>query len=411
MCLLASLFYLYEFILQVSPSVIARELSTQFHLNAGDLGLFSAAYYYSYTPMQLPAGMLFDRFGLRNLLTIAILMCALGTFLFASTHDVYVGAFGRFLTGFGSAFSFVGALLLVARWFPPNYFALITGLVETMSCVGAVLGTMPLAYAVARFGWRFSLLGLAISGVILAIFVLCIVRDAPEGALMIKKEKKSWFPNLRSVCRNRQTWWVAAYSFFIWAPITAFAALWGISFLTTVYGLTKTQAATACSLIWIGIGIGSPLLGWISDRINLRCLPLYRIALLGTISLGVLISMPQLSLFWIDVCLFCFGLAASGQALAFGVVKDNNNTQSAGTAIGINNMATVAGGGVLQPLIGFLLVYLGNHFLGDVNAPLNATKYRIALLPLPLCHLIAWVISRFFIRETYCQYVNSNTSK
>ncbi len=119
------MFYMYEFILQVSTAVMTNELMSDLHLNAAELGAMTAFYYYAYTPMQLPAGLLYDRFGPRLLLTLAVSVCALGAFLFAATSNVWMASTGRFLMGIGSAFSFIGALLLVSRWFPPHYFALL----------------------------------------------------------------------------------------------------------------------------------------------------------------------------------------------------------------------------------------------------------------------------------------------
>jgi len=101
-CILASCFYMYEFILQVSPAVMTNQLISDLKLNAITLGTMTAFYYYSYTPMQLPAGFLFDRFGPRRLLTIAILMCALGAFLFSSTTTIATTSAGRFMMGMGS---------------------------------------------------------------------------------------------------------------------------------------------------------------------------------------------------------------------------------------------------------------------------------------------------------------------
>src|SRR5688572_26100765 len=109
-CILASAFYMYEFALQVSLGVMTNELMQDLSLNAASLGLVSAFYYYAYTPMQIPAGFLHDRFGPRRVLTVAILTCALGAFFFSFSTGIFNASIGRFLMGIGSAFSFTGAL-------------------------------------------------------------------------------------------------------------------------------------------------------------------------------------------------------------------------------------------------------------------------------------------------------------
>ena len=415
-CILAAMFYMYEYTLQVSPAVMTNELMRDLGLNAASLGTMTAFYYYSYTPMQLPAGLLFDRFGPRRLITLAILICAIGALLFGTTPNAVMASVGRLLMGIGSSFSFIGALLLVSRWFPPHYFALLTGLVQLMSSVGAIAGQVPLVTAINHWGWRVTTIALAIIGCFLALLVWSIVRDSPETVTQGHKfqapPKKSELKRLQQVCRNRQTWLIALYSFAIWAPITAFAALWGIPFLVASYGLTTEAASVASAMIWLGIGLGSPLMGWYSDKIGSRSKPLSLSALLGIISLTIIIYAPPLSLPWLYFTLFTFGLAASGQSLAFGVVKDNNTSCVVGTAIGFNNMAVVAGGALFQPLIGILLyvnwsgiIHNGTPFYGIVD-------YQKAFFVLPLCYVLALLVSQFLLRETYCkpQYSNESAS-
>lgn len=177
--LLAASFYLYEFMLQIAPGVMTFELMRDFNIQAAGLGVISAFFYYAYTPMQLPAGLFYDRFGPRILITFATLICASGALLFAATKITYIAAAGRFLMGIGSAFAFIGVLIIVANWFPPSYFALFAGITQLMGSVGAIVGETPLALAVDCFGWQKTLLLVAGIGFILALFIWLIVRDKP----------------------------------------------------------------------------------------------------------------------------------------------------------------------------------------------------------------------------------------
>lgn len=403
-CILASLFYLYEFTLQVSPGVMTNELMRDLHLSAAGLGTMAAFYYYAYTPMQLPAGLLYDRFGPRRLITIAILICALGALFFSMTHGAALASLGRFLMGVGSAFSFIGVLLLVARWFPPQYFALITGIVQLMSSVGAIAGEAPLAAAISTWGWRSTIAWIAIAGIILACLVYLIVRDGPLELLQEHHATPhNEFKRLRAVGTNRETWLIALYTFSSWAPIVAFA-LWGVPFLVEAYGLSTSTASLACSMMWIGIGIGGPILGWWSDYIGKRCTPLTFCAVLGFIAIAFVIYFSQLPLFLVFALMLAFGVASSSISVSFAVVKDNNHPSQVGTAIGLNNMACVAGGALFQPLIGILLSW---HAAGCVQngVPVyTLVDYKIALAVVPLCYLISIFVSSFLLKETHCQY-------
>lgn len=372
-CILGSSFYMYEFMLQVSLGVMTNELMRDLGLNAASLGLVSAFYYYAYMPMQVPAGLLHDRFGPRSVLTIAIFICAIGALSFGLSHAIWQASAGRFLMGIGSAFSFSGALMLIARWFPPQYFAVISGIVQLMSSVGAITGELPLAIAIAYWGWRSTMFHLFVLGVILALLVWMIVRNYPE--------KKAHFnelnihltqpkPNLKTVFGKAQSWWIAFYSFLIWAPIAAFAGLWGIPFLVSAYGFTTEAASLACAAIWIGIGFGCPFIGFISEHIAKRKIVLIACSLIGIVATSAVVYM-HLPIYLLYFTLFLLGCAGSGQSLAFSVVRDLNHPRVMGAAIGLNNMATVAGGAILQPMVGYLL---HTHWNGVM---LNQTPFTV----------------------------------
>lgn len=408
-CILAALFYLYEFILQVSPGVMTNQLMRDIGLNAASLGVMSAFYYYAYTPMQFPAGLLYDKYGPRLLITVAVLICAAGAFFFGLTNSVVLASAGRFLMGIGSAFSFIGALVLVSRWFPPKYFALLAGIVQLMSSIGAMTGEVPLAIVLERYGWRHTLLVLSGIGVLLAIAVWMVVRDHPPGAKVVTATTQPGeMKRLLCVLGNRMHWIVAFYAFTTWAPIAAFAALWGIPFLATMYHVDIKTASGACSMIWLGIGIGSPLIGWCSDHIGKRRLPLICCSSLALLSSLAVVYIPNLPWNIMCVLLFLFGFAASSQALSFGLVKDISNSSVVGSAIGFNNMAVVAGGALFQPLVGIILHMRWDGQMAGNIPVYQISDYRWALLILPICSILGILISVFRLPETRCQHLQSN---
>lgn len=401
---LAALFYLYEFILQVSPGVMTDGIMHDFGVGAAGLGFISAAYFYAYMPMQIPAGLLYDRFGPRILLTFAILICALGTLAFTFTNQSELAATGRFMMGIGSAFSFVGVLVLAARWFPPRYYALLVGLAQMLSSIGAMLGETPLAMLVEHFGWRSTLNGIALLGLVLAGFIYMIVQDYPDGAQPEKSQApKGEWKRLTDVTRKSQSWIIALYAFCIWAPIVVFAGLWGVAYITHLYHVSLTVASLCVSMVWLGVGIGSPAFGWWSDHIQSRTKPLQISALVGVVSLITILYVPHLPLFWMFIVMFIFGISSSGQVVSFAVVKDINRPDHVGTASGFNNMATVAGGALIQPLVGVLLHFFWHGEMQFGVPVYHVWHYQQALFILPICSVVAWYLSHYHIQETHCQ--------
>jgi MFS family permease len=403
---LAAAFLFYEMALQVSPSVMTNDLMRDLHVDAAGLGIMAGVYFYSYTLMQIPAGLLFDRFNSRILITLALLVCVFGALFFGTTTTAFLAGTGRFFMGIGSAFAFIGVLVVAANWFPGRYFAFLVGIAQLLAAIGAMGGEVPLAAAVSKFGWRETITCIAMAGFVLTALIWLIVRHKPKTQRIeehILPTQKSVWKSLSQVLGTSQTWWVALYAFCSWAPITAFAALWGIPYLMTVYGISNTYAASAVAMIWIGLGIASPILGWCSDRIGRRCILLSTCAAIGFIATMLILYIPHIPLAMMFLLLFAFGIAAAGQILSFAVVKDNNRTEVTATAIGFNNMAVVAGGALFQPLVGILLRWnWDGKIINDVPA-YNDHNYRMALCVVPLCFLIGWLVSGWRIRETYCQ--------
>jgi nitrate/nitrite transporter NarK len=219
-------------------------------------------------------------------------------------------------------------------------------------------------------------------GLIMAALCLVIVRDNPQTDRHIPK-RHHLKQELREIVRSTQTWWIALYAFFGWGPIVVFAALWGVPYLTVRFQIPTTIAALAMALVWLGVGVASPILGWFSDRIGRRRILLQRTSLSFLFLLGI-------------------GVAASGQILTFALVKDTNRPTTTGTAVGLNNMAVVAGGALFLPLVGALLHLNWDHKM-DLGVPLYSVEnFHMGLLIVPICFLASLLISSFGIKETYC---------
>ncbi|WP_419421065.1 MFS transporter [Legionella sp. D16C41] len=400
--ILSATFYLYEFVLQVAPSVMADSMMKTFKVGAAGFGIVSAFYFYAYAPMQLPAGLLFDRYGPRKLMTGALILCAIGSFFFASTDTLFTAALGRFLIGIGSAFSFIGVLVLVSRWFPPQQFALLAGIAQLMSSVGAMFGEMPLASLIQAIGWRQASFVLALIGLALALLIWLVIRDYPEKhrQIIAKRHVREEWQRLIQVCGRAYTWIVGAYSCAIWTPIAVFAALWGVPYLQQKFHITILAASGLCSMIWLGIGVGSPLLGWLSDRIYSRRIALITSALLGLLATILLLYVPNIGINWMYLILFVLGLGAGGQTVSFAVVKDNNPPELVGTASGFNNLSVLIGGAVFQPLVGIFLHNSGQWQQNEIPV-YSLISYNKALLVMPCCFFISFIIAAFILKESH----------
>ncbi len=394
--IVVSFFLFFEMGVQVSPSVMAPHLMHDLGIGVFGLGIMSGLYFYTYAAMQIPSGLLFDKFNPRVIITLSVLACAVGTLLFGLSPNVYIASLARLFMGLGSAFAFVSVLVVTADLFPSKYFATITGITQMLAAFGAMAGQMPVSLVVASIGWRNTMFSLAIIGGILALMIWNILRykrheNHPNHVAPNTSIRKM----LKEILHNKQTWMLAIYACLLWAPMSGFASLWGVPFLANVYHLSQHTAAFLCSLMWLGLAFASPFLGMMSTGMARRKLPLAISALVGAIAFGGILT-GELSLWLVGALLFISGMACSGQALSFSLVTENNSKTRRATAIAVNNMAVVMSGAVFQPLIGKLLQW-GN---GSIY---SSHTFSIALFSVFLAYIIAFLIAGFFIKETYCR--------
>ena len=397
-CTLAAFFYLYEFFLRVMPGAVAHELMHDFSTRAAGLGILSSMFYWGYTPMQVPAGLLLDKFGPKKVLTVSVFLCALSSFIFGMTSSLTIASFTRLILGVCSSFAYLGALILAARWYPPKNFAFIAGLVQVLGCFGAFVGLAPVAAAAQTIGWRATMSIAGVVCIVLSLLFWLVIRDyPPKHPHHTNKPSFSLREQLNIVCRNKQTWWIALHAFTTWAPITVIGDLWGAPFLRAEYGLSNVEATSCTTILWVGIAVGGPILGWASDAIGSRCKLLTLGSVLGLIS-SMAIIYWHVPWFFLMLSLFTFGVAASSQAITFGALQDHMPPHVAGTAVGFNNMAIIFGGITVQPLVSYLL----DLRLVDSTA-YAAADYRAAFFLVPLIFALGILVSKFGIRETHCK--------
>jgi len=399
-CSLAALFYVYDYFIQVSPAVMTHELMHRFHIGAAGLGILGSIFFYAYASMQIPAGMLLDKFNTRYLLSVAVFISGIGVLIFGMTNSFAVAGLSRFLVGFGSAFSFIGAIYLVSIWFPHRYFAFVAGLIQFAGCVGSIFGEVPLAHAVNHFGWRHTLFVIAIATFILSVLFWWIIRDKPQKITFSEKDKNinlsSW-----SIFKIPEVWIIACIGFLCWIPVASIGALWGVPYLMKVFHWTNTKAAGYCSLFWLSLGFASPVIGYLSEQFKTRKKPFYICFFAGIVGSLLLIFSVKLPLYMTIVALLLLGLAPAIQALTFGVAKDILPPSVFGTAAGFINMLPIIGGGLSQVMIGFILAALWNHKM-HLGVPIYSLHdYQVAMLIMPLCLCLGLFLSYFYLPETH----------
>jgi len=377
-------------------------------------------YFFAYAGMQIPVGILMDRYGTRNLLTIAGMIVTFGCVLFASAQDLYIAGLGRFLMGLGSAFAFVGCLKVSANWFPPSHFAFIVGLTNMVGVLGVVLGEPYLSTLVQLFDWREAIYIAAGLGLICTVLLYSIIREGTAeqqsqaeleipSQTQVPSQAQSKNPSgselwraLIGIVRKPQSWLVAIYAGLMVAPIVGFAEQWSVAFIQELFPISKPNATALSEMIFVGIAIGGLVHGWMSGYLGRRKPIMFYGAVGAFLSLVSVLYTPITSQWHMGALLFALGFFSSSMLLGFAANCELNVPQVRGTVVGFTNMCVMAGGAVFQPLLGKLLdVYWEGQTIAGARH-FSIYDFHMALAVLPVCQLLAFFLV-FFIRETHCQ--------
>ncbi|MEM1243307.1 MAG: MFS transporter [Pseudomonadota bacterium] len=406
---LASSFIFYKYVLQVSPSIMVNELMHVFSLTGATMGNLAAFYFYAYLLMQIPAGVLLDRYNPKYLIACAIVVCAIGAFIFAHAQQYPIAAIGRLLIGLGGAFSAVGAMKLISLWFPAKKFALVSGLMMTMAMLGAMGGEAPLAIVMRHYGWRQTMLDCFWLGIILAVLFVMIIKSDQVKKNISKKITtfRQIGLDFKKLMANKSTWLIAIYSGLAFAPISAFAGLWGIPFLMQAYGINRELTASLVSLVFIGFAAGCPFAGWLSDKIAKRK-PLMIIGTSMTmLLLTLIIYFNYFTLAQLAVVLCGFGFFAGFFFISFAYIRELHPTYMSGTSIAFINLFNASMGAIFEPLIGKLLDIGWQHRLINGIRFFSLQDYQHALFVLILALIVA-LLMQLLIKETHCMQVHKS---
>lgn len=406
--ILAACFYCYEYFLRIAPGVMAQQIRAAFQLDATGFGVLLGFYYYAYTPLQLPVGIMMDRFGPRRLLFVACLICAVGSFMFGNPqHNLLLAQIGRLLVGFGSAFAFVGVLKLASTWLPTRYFALVTGMTTSLGMAGAMLGDMALPVWLDKVEWNQAVNQSAIIGVVLAFLILLIVRDRRSKAKPFPQQQakvKDLVTDFVRLLSNANVWINGAIGCLLFLSLTIFAEAWGIEFLQTVHGFSHRSATWANAMVFLGFAIGGPMMGFLSEKMRSRRKPMIIGSILATAVSLPLIYVTSLGVTTVYLLLFLFGLVTSAQVLIFVVARELFPRKLTGTALAMTNMVVMIGGTFLQPLTGKLLdVHWAKTLLIENGLRIySASDFQFAMSMMFICFVINTVLC-FILKETFIE--------
>lgn len=407
MCFTGMLFYCFNYFLRSSPSMMQNDLMQSFHISATQFGTLISFYYFAYTPMQIPAGMIYDKFGARFVLFFACLIALMGLSIFASADSFGLACTGRFLIGLGTAFSYIGVLKLASVWLPPSRFAAVAGLTTAIGMSSAALSQKYLAKVVEAFGYQPVLRTAVFIGAAISLVIIFILKNRPKqqmnsvNTMQAPMGIKQLTNALGVIFTNPQMWIIGIIGSVLYLPSIVLLDVYGISYFKVAHHLTSQQAANVSALTFLGWIVGGPVIGVISDKIKRRRLPLVITSGVTALLLYIIFYYPGLTLNQLSTIAFIAGICCGAHPLCFALGKENNPTPMAGTAVAVTNMFIMFGGMFFPPLVGKLLDLHANNLSVDGLHVYAASDYTFALSIVPLGVVLGTILS-MFIKETYC---------
>lgn len=393
-------FYLYEYILRASPGVITNELMADFGISAGAVGTLIAFYYFAYVPLQIPCGVITDKFGPRKVVTISALLCVIGSVIFAKSHSVLFAQFGRFLIGAGSACAYICCLKIASVWFDKSKFAFIAGISMMMGTFGGMVAGFPFAKLSNNQGWRNAMLIAAVVGFVVMLVSWFVIKDKPEHK-KAQLTEGGLLDGLKIIAAKPQNWLVGLYSLMMFLPLCVFAELWGTPYLMQRFGISNELASCGGIMVLVGYAAGCSVSAKLSDYWQSRRKVMALSVTWTFIGFAVVLYAPGLSFYGVLAAMFLSGVASGFSILYFTAVQESNPRKYSATSVGFTNALCMASGFIFQPLLGKLIDYSWDGNFNSDGAPLYMLKdYQFALSAVLLAFLLGRFII-FFIQETY----------
>jgi sugar phosphate permease len=358
-------FFLSQFY-RTSNAVIAPELIRDLSLNMEELGLLSASFFYGFALTQIPISVLLDKVGPRWLMTVLSLLGVVGAILFSIADSLGFGLIGRVLLGIGMACNLMGTFKLLTEWFEPLVFATLSGLVVSIGTLGNMVSATPLVMLVEQLGWRLSFQLIAAINLILTLTLFVVVRDRPpHTSAHFASESPSIgltqaFSNLGLLLRKKDYWIISIATFVRYGALAAFQALWAGPFLIEVMGYSAITTGNLILLMNVGLIVGSPLWGALSDRVfkTRKGLVVFCLLMMALISLALTTVSAETGPRIIAPIFFLFGLMASGGMLMYPHIKDLMPQAMSGAAMTGINFFNMLGPAVFLQGLGILMQYL-----------------------------------------------------
>lgn len=357
-------FFLYQYILRCAPGVLIEEIRHDFLMNAEDFALLGSLFYYGYSLIQIPLGILIDKYGIKLIAVSSIFLCMLGSLLMSVTTLIPVAFLSRIILGVGAASAFMSCLKLANDYLPKKIKGMAIGATLSAGAIGALFTGAPLNYLLVKFAsWQEAFYLFSLIGIVLIVFAAVFLPNNRNPKLTYKKSERI-IPLVLNVVTNKTIMLYAFIAIALYAPLSVLADLWGTAFLMKKFLISREQASPILMNIYIGMAFGSIILPYLVERhLNLnKAIKISAFMLL--ILFTILVYMPNLSEISLITLLILIGFFCGAEMLCFTAALWYVDPKHSGVTIGVVNTLNMLGGAIMQHVIG---VYLDINWSGKTD--------------------------------------------
>ncbi|MDF2965403.1 MAG: Arabinose efflux permease [Rickettsiaceae bacterium] len=361
--------------LRVLPGIMMDDIMTKFNMNIGQFGLLAGFYYLGYAGAQIPVGLLLDKFPPRFVLAACISLCSVGLLCFSSFDVPLFAYIGRLLIGIGSVAGILGSVKVINEYFASKY-SFMLGFTVLIGVSGAYYGSAPIAYMLKTHEAGVVINYLAALGLIVALVIMVLYTSQKNS---INDTKRLDVKNSLRLClNNKQLWLIGICAGLMVGPLEGFADIWGIRYYTQAHGLSSGEAGLAVSLIFLGMGVGGPIMGYIASKgiseINL----VITSGLLLILCYIVLFFTPYSNNYLLYIISLLIGLFSAYQVVVFSIVSKTSENHLVGLMSSLLNMLIMSFGFVFHFAIGNIFEKLFEPIARGDTEVYSVTAYNSA---------------------------------
>ncbi len=396
-----AVFYLYQYLFRIYPNLLELDIKLHFNITAKSFGTLGALYLLAYALLHIPLGIIVDRVGVKKTVLTSIAICAVAAFLFTVSGHFFVAQISRFMMGAGSACAFMCALKTIADYFPVGRRGFLMGLTLTFGTMGPLFVGNVLLYLAHNNSWVYVIDFLGVIGCILFVFAFLIMKDKKPSDSQSRRAAHSFsvtIYNVWSIITDKNIIIYSILAIGLYTPLSALADTWGVSFLKQKFQLDGYTAGRISMLLFLGLGIGSMILPWISEKKGMITQAIVFCSFVLLLLFSVLIYLDFSSSLLV-IIITAIGFFCGAEMMCFTGALQFSSRNNSGEIIGVVNTFNMLGGAIIQWLIGIILDWSWDGTIDDKGLRhYNSHGYMISLTSLVIMIAVCCSLT-FFIRK------------